>query len=76
MGLAPYGEPRFAKTIPDHLIDLKDGGSSRPTKRTEPLPMRVTPPPHSRFDRLPARQRAATVALTVLPICIVLLLLA
>ena len=29
MGLAPYGEPRFAKTILDHLIDLKDDGSFR-----------------------------------------------
>jgi len=27
MGLAPYGEPRFTKTILDHLIDLKDDGS-------------------------------------------------
>ncbi|MEZ4703111.1 MAG: carbamoyltransferase [Rhodothermales bacterium] len=27
MGLAPYGEPRFAQTIRDHLIDLKDDGS-------------------------------------------------
>src|SRR5258708_5862178 len=29
MGLAPYGEPRFAKTIKDHLIDIKDDGSFR-----------------------------------------------
>jgi carbamoyltransferase len=29
MGLAPYGTPRFAKTILDHLIDLKDDGSFR-----------------------------------------------
>ena len=27
MGLAPYGEPRFAKTIYENLIDLKDDGS-------------------------------------------------
>lgn len=27
MGLAPYGEPRFAKKIKDHLIDLKEDGS-------------------------------------------------
>ena len=27
MGLAPYGEPRFAQTIRDHLIDLRDDGS-------------------------------------------------
>jgi len=27
MGLAPYGEPRFADTIREHLIDIKDDGS-------------------------------------------------
>jgi carbamoyltransferase len=27
MGLAPYGEPRFARTILEHLIDLKHDGS-------------------------------------------------
>ncbi|TPQ30259.1 hypothetical protein C2U70_27045 [Bradyrhizobium guangdongense] len=29
MGLAPYGTPRFVKTIRDHLIDLKPDGSFR-----------------------------------------------
>jgi len=29
MGLAPYGEPRFAKTILENLIDLKEDGSFR-----------------------------------------------
>lgn len=29
MGLAPYGTPRFAKTIRESLIDLKDDGSFR-----------------------------------------------
>jgi carbamoyltransferase len=29
MGLAPYGEPRYAQTILDHLIDLKPDGSFR-----------------------------------------------
>lgn len=29
MGLAPYGEPRYAKTIFDHLLDLKEDGSFR-----------------------------------------------
>ena len=29
MGLAPYGEPTYAKTILDHLIDLKPDGSFR-----------------------------------------------
>ncbi len=29
MGLAPYGEPRFAQAILDHLIDLKPDGTFR-----------------------------------------------
>ena len=29
MGLAPYGEPRFAQTILDHIIDVKEDGSFR-----------------------------------------------
>ncbi|HUQ38310.1 MAG TPA: carbamoyltransferase [Aestuariivirga sp.] len=29
MGLAPYGTPRFAQTIRDHLIDIKADGSYR-----------------------------------------------
>jgi len=29
MGLAPYGEPRYAQCIYDHLIDLKEDGSFR-----------------------------------------------
>ena len=29
MGLAPYGEPRFARLILDNLIDLKEDGSFR-----------------------------------------------
>ena len=28
MGLAPYGEPKYAQTILDHLIDLKPDGTS------------------------------------------------
>jgi lysophospholipase L1-like esterase len=39
-------------------------------------PMQVAPPSSSRFDRLLAWQRAATLAITVLVICLVLLLLA
>lgn len=27
MGLAPYGEPRYVRTIYDHLLDLKEDGS-------------------------------------------------
>lgn len=29
MGLAPYGEPRYVKTILDNLLDLKDDGTFR-----------------------------------------------
>ncbi len=29
MGLAPYGEPRYADLIRDHLLDLKEDGSFR-----------------------------------------------
>jgi carbamoyltransferase len=29
MGLAPYGEPKYAQLIYDHLVDLKDDGSFR-----------------------------------------------
>ena len=29
MGLAPYGEPRYASLIRDHLIDLKPDGTFR-----------------------------------------------
>ena len=33
MGLAPYGEPRFAQTILDNLIDVKPDGSFRLDQR-------------------------------------------
>lgn len=29
MGLAPYGDPRYARIIRDHLIDIKEDGSFR-----------------------------------------------
>jgi carbamoyltransferase len=29
MGLAPYGEPKFARTILENLIDVKEDGSYR-----------------------------------------------
>lgn len=29
MGLAPYGEPKFAQKIYDHILDVKDDGSFR-----------------------------------------------
>ena len=27
MGLAPYGEPKYVKTIKDHLLEIRDDGS-------------------------------------------------
>ena len=33
MGLAPYGEPRYADLILEHLVDLKDDGSFRLDQR-------------------------------------------
>ncbi|MEZ5836491.1 MAG: carbamoyltransferase [Geminicoccaceae bacterium] len=33
MGLAPYGEPRFASTILEHLVDVKEDGSFRLDQR-------------------------------------------
>ena len=27
MGLAPYGEPKYVKTIKDHLVEIRDDGS-------------------------------------------------
>jgi len=29
MGLAPYGEPRYAQQIKDHLVDIKPDGTFR-----------------------------------------------
>ncbi len=44
MGLAPYGEPRFAGTIRDELIDLKPDGSFRLNTEyfTFPVGLRMT----------------------------------
>ena len=44
MGLAPYGEPRFADIIRDQLIDLKEDGSFRMDMRyfTYPQGLRMT----------------------------------
>ena len=30
MGAAPYGEPRFADLILEHLVDLREDGSFKP----------------------------------------------
>ena len=44
MGLAPYGEPRYAQTILDELVDLKADGSFKLDQRyfTYPAGLRMT----------------------------------
>ena len=37
MGLAPYGEPKYADLILDRLIDVKPDGSSGSTKATSTM---------------------------------------
>ncbi len=51
MGLAPYGDPRYAQTILDHLIDLKPDGSFHLNQEYFDycVGLRMT---NSRFDRL------------------------
>ena len=51
MGLAPYGEPRYAQTILNHLIDLKPDGSFHLNQEYFDycVGLRMT---NSRFDRL------------------------
>jgi carbamoyltransferase len=51
MGLAPYGEPRFASIIRDHLIDLREDGSFRLDLRYFHYCQGLTMT-NSRFDRL------------------------
>jgi carbamoyltransferase len=58
MGLAPYGEPRFAQSILDHVIDVKRDGSFRLDQSYFDYctGLKMTSP---RFDKLfggPARQ--------------------
>lgn len=58
MGLAPYGEPRFAELIREHLIQIRDDGSFRldPRYFSYETGLEMTSP---RFDRLfggPRRQ--------------------
>ena len=58
MGLAPYGEPTYARTILDNLIDLKDDGTFRLDQSYFDYctGLRMT---NDKFDRLfggPARQ--------------------
>jgi carbamoyltransferase len=51
MGLAPYGEPRYASRIREHLIDLRDDGSFRLNQQYFDYctGLRMT---NERFDRL------------------------
>ncbi len=61
MGLAPYGEPRFAQTILDNLIDLKPDGSFHLNQEYFDycVGLRMT---NAKFDRLfggPARHPEA-----------------
>ena len=51
MGLAPYGKPKFAKTITDNLIDIKVDGSFRLNLKylAYPYALRMT---SSAFDQL------------------------
>jgi carbamoyltransferase len=51
MGLAPYGEPRYAQAILDSLIDLKDDGSFRLDMRYFDYCTGLTMT-NSRFDEL------------------------
>ena len=58
MGLAPYGEPRYAERILDELVDLREDGSFRMNMRYFGFlsGLKMT---NSRFDRLfdgPARE--------------------
>ena len=57
MGLAPYGEPRYAQTILDELIDLKPDGSYRlhPDAFTFQHAMRMTGPRFAALFDGPAR---------------------
>ncbi len=58
MGLAPYGEPRYAQLMFDHLIDLKEDGSFRLNQEYFDYGTGLTMT-NARFDRLfggPARQ--------------------
>lgn len=62
MGLAPYGEPRFANLIKDHLIDIKEDGSFRLDMSYFNYCVGLTMT-NERFDRLfgaPARKPEST----------------
>src|SRR5205807_2004928 len=51
MGLAPYGEPKYVKTIKDHLVEIRDDGSLRMNMAyfTYPYGLTMT---GGRFDEL------------------------
>ena len=56
MGLAPYGEPRFAQVILDNLIDLREDGSFHLDQRYLNYCTGLTMT-NARFDALFGRQR-------------------
>ena len=62
MGLAPYGEPKYAQTILDHLVDLKDDGSLPARPRLLRLLHRAH---HDLAVRRPVRRPAARAAGTL-----------
>ncbi|HEX6144815.1 MAG TPA: carbamoyltransferase [Geminicoccaceae bacterium] len=74
MGLAPYGEPKYAQTILDHLLDLKPDGSFRLDQRYFDYCTGLTMT-NARFDELfggpprrpeePVRQRDMDLAASV-----------
>src|SRR5918996_1304297 len=74
MGLAPYGEPKYAQTIFDHLIDVKPDGSFRVNQEYFDYCTGLTMT-NAKFDRLfggpprkpeePVRQRDMDLAASV-----------
>ena len=63
MGLAPYGEPKFVKTILDNVVDIKDDGTFRLDMRYFNYTTGLTMT-NARFDELfggPARPPESTV---------------
>src|SRR5262249_50696208 len=51
MGLAPYGEPKYVRTIKDHLLEIRDDGSLWLNMEYFTYPYGLTMTGH-RFDEL------------------------
>jgi len=58
MGLAPYGEPRYVRTIKEHLVEIRDDGSVWMNMEyfTYPHALTMTGPAFERLFDGPARQ--------------------